>query len=318
MSTRRTSIALYRALLRAGRSVRLSDKTKHGLIFTPAQAHLTSLEAYQLSSADAVRWGSYGLGAVKQLQHWSDTTGSVDDSDSHSGSDSGSDSGGENSNDNSDVHIIGNETDNEDSEVSDRENSSGSGSGSDSGSDSGTKYTYALLTGNHIEALVKKNFKDTILQPHDEHEINERLDLGFKGLSCLSLVTKQSARSSLHISTKGSRVSIRIIVTAFYHTQHLSTQEHNYHYRIQVENIGQGSVQLCGRHWEFRNSKGEEESVVPKYAQGVVGETPVLPPGEGIQYMSQCFLSTDEGCMRGTFLFSDLDNEELFEATVGR
>lgn len=68
----------------------------------------------------------------------------------------------------------------------------------------------------------------------------------------------------------------------------------------------------------FRNANEEEESVVPKYAQGVLGMTPLIPPGEGVQYTSQCFLSTESGTMEGNFLFSDLASEELFEATVAK
>lgn len=66
------------------------------------------------------------------------------------------------------------------------------------------------------------------------------------------------------------------------------------------------------------NAKGGEESVVAKYAQGVVGATPVIPAGAGVQYWSQCFLSTESGTMEGNFLFLDLDTEELFEATIDK
>ena len=150
----------------------------------------------------------------------------------------------------------------------------------------------------------------------DDDEINDRIDSGFKAMSTLSLVSKQSARSSVHITEKGDHVKVRIIVTSFLHEQLPSTSEYNYHYRVQVENIGRGDIQLCGRHWVFHNSQGVEESVVPKYAHGVIGATPVISAGHAVQYMSQCYLSTESGVMAGDFLFSDLDGEELFEAKI--
>ena len=55
-----------------------------------------------------------------------------------------------------------------------------------------------------------------------------------------------------------------------------------------------------------------------KYAQGVVGATPLIPAGEGVQYLSQCFLTTETGTMEGNFLFSDTASEELFEAKIAK
>lgn len=248
MAERRTSIVLYRSLLRAARAVQKNEKKY--LIFTAAQVELRNLETYQLNTNQDFKWKSYGLSGIV---------------------------GGQNVTDNNE---------------------------------------HSLLYGTDIEKLVKLNFTAARHDESGEHAEN-RIDLGFKALSCVSLLKMQSARSSVHISNKDP-ARVRIILTTYLHEQQPSTKAFNFHYRVQVENIGQGNVQLFGRHWVFRNSRGEEESGVSKYAHGVVGATPIIPPGAAVQYMSQCFLSTECGDMEGNFLMKDLDKEELFLAEIAR
>lgn len=182
-----------------------------------------------------------------------------------------------------------------------------------------------FLSGDAIKKLIEYNFKRSkVVQGNNEQDsgsdesINNSLDLGFRALSCLSLLSKQSLRSNTHVTMKGDKIKVRITTTSFYEAHLPGIEEHNYRYRVQVENIGQGSVQVCGRHWVFSNEQRREESVVAKYAQGVVGSTPIIHPGEGVQYTSQCFISTESGFMEGSFLFTDLDSEELFEGFIAQ
>ncbi len=70
-------------------------------------------------------------------------------------------------------------------------------------------------------------------------------------------------------------------------------------YRIKISNVGSSRVlQLLSRHWIIRNGKGQEEEVK---GEGVVGQKPILSPGEFFEYTSFCPLNTPTGNMRGKF-----------------
>ena len=69
-------------------------------------------------------------------------------------------------------------------------------------------------------------------------------------------------------------------------------------YTINIENGGSETVQLLDRHWIITNASGHVEEV---QGPGVVGEQPVLAPGESFQYTSGCPLKTPSGLMVGTY-----------------
>lgn len=69
-------------------------------------------------------------------------------------------------------------------------------------------------------------------------------------------------------------------------------------YTITIENLADDPVQLLTRHWIITDGNGEVEEV---RGPGVVGEQPVLEPGESFQYTSGCPLTTDVGKMEGTY-----------------
>ena len=69
-------------------------------------------------------------------------------------------------------------------------------------------------------------------------------------------------------------------------------------YRVRIENVGTETVQLISRHWIIENSRGHVEHV---RGPGVVGETPVLAPGQSFTYQSFCPLDTPIGSMHGTY-----------------
>ena len=74
--------------------------------------------------------------------------------------------------------------------------------------------------------------------------------------------------------------------------------EHVFAYRITIENKSTYRVQLLRRHWHIFDSQGEWREVA---GEGVVGQQPMLSPGEKYQYVSGCHLSSDIGAMHGTF-----------------
>lgn len=83
-------------------------------------------------------------------------------------------------------------------------------------------------------------------------------------------------------------------------------------YTVTIENRGAETVQLVSRHWIITDGMGEVEEV---RGPGVVGEQPVLAPGESFQYTSGCPLTTDVGQMEGSYRMVTADGEE-FDAAI--
>ncbi len=69
-------------------------------------------------------------------------------------------------------------------------------------------------------------------------------------------------------------------------------------YHIRIENGRDEAVQLLARHWVIRDSCGNVQDV---RGQGVVGDTPRIPPGDSYDYVSGCPLGTSSGAMTGEF-----------------
>ena len=69
-------------------------------------------------------------------------------------------------------------------------------------------------------------------------------------------------------------------------------------YTIRITNQGDERVQLLSRHWIIADANDRVEEV---RGPGVVGEQPVLAPGESFEYTSGCPLPTPFGSMRGTY-----------------
>jgi len=85
-----------------------------------------------------------------------------------------------------------------------------------------------------------------------------------------------------------------------------------YKYHIKISNRGARTVQLKSRHWIIADAFDNVEEV---RGPGVVGQTPVLSPGESFEYTSFCPLSTPTGSMKGSFNFA-LDDKSNFEVPV--
>jgi ApaG protein len=71
-----------------------------------------------------------------------------------------------------------------------------------------------------------------------------------------------------------------------------------FHYTVRITNEGDDTVQLLSRHWIATDGTGKTEEVK---GSGVVGEQPVLAPGETFQYTSGWGLNTSNGLLRGTY-----------------
>ena len=84
-------------------------------------------------------------------------------------------------------------------------------------------------------------------------------------------------------------------------------------YTVTIENLGESTVQLVSRHWIITDGVGHVEEV---RGPGVVGEQPVLAPGQSFRYTSGCPLRTDVGKMEGSYQMLDADTGERFDAEI--
>lgn len=83
-------------------------------------------------------------------------------------------------------------------------------------------------------------------------------------------------------------------------------------YHIRIENDSDQVVQLLTRHWRITDARGLINHVE---GDGVVGEQPVLSPGQSHDYVSGCPLSTAHGSMEGHYTFQTEDGA-LFEVAI--
>src|ERR1700755_776958 len=83
-------------------------------------------------------------------------------------------------------------------------------------------------------------------------------------------------------------------------------------YRVIIENQGRETVQLLSRHWMITNARGELTEV---RGPGVVGEQPILKPGESFEYTSGAPLNTPTGMMGGAYEMEN-DSGERFHIEI--
>ncbi len=85
-------------------------------------------------------------------------------------------------------------------------------------------------------------------------------------------------------------------------------------YTITIENIGQQTAQLLERHWIIRSDGVQIAEVV---GDGVVGEQPVLKPGESFEYTSGAVVHDPIGSMEGCYTFR-AESGRFFEVGIPR
>ncbi|CTQ55837.1 CO2+/MG2+ efflux protein ApaG [Roseibium album] len=83
-------------------------------------------------------------------------------------------------------------------------------------------------------------------------------------------------------------------------------------YMVEIHNGGAEPVQLKTRFWQITDAIGRLEEV---RGDGVVGEQPVIEPGETYEYSSHCPLKTDSGIMAGTYSMERPDGSS-FEVMI--
>jgi ApaG protein len=109
---------------------------------------------------------------------------------------------------------------------------------------------------------------------------------------------------------------MRITVRPRYLAEHSDAAEprHVFAYRIRIENVGDRTAQLRWRHWYIGDELAGASEVE---GEGVVGEQPVLAPGDVHEYESFCVLRGRRGHMVGWYEFERSDGTK-FRATIPR
>jgi len=84
-------------------------------------------------------------------------------------------------------------------------------------------------------------------------------------------------------------------------------------YHVRIENNGRRTVQLRNRYWRITDSRGRIQEV---RGAGVVGEQPVLRPGDSFEYTSGTPLPTPSGIMGGSYQMEASETGERFDVTI--
>ena len=122
-------------------------------------------------------------------------------------------------------------------------------------------------------------------------------------------MTERAAENSTAL-TEGIRVSVRSQYVA---DQSVPLgQRYVFAYTVRIANEGLEPAQLRTRHWVITDAGGKVEEV---RGPGVVGQTPLLRPGEHFEYTSGCILQTPRGEMRGTYQMYRPDGR-MFDALI--
>ncbi|KQU86737.1 Co2+/Mg2+ efflux protein ApaG [Variovorax sp. Root318D1] len=79
-------------------------------------------------------------------------------------------------------------------------------------------------------------------------------------------------------------------------------------YTVTVTNVGEISAQLIARHWLINDASGHDQEVK---GLGVIGQQPLLAPGESFRYTSGCRLQAPSGTMHGSYFVVTEDGERF-------
>jgi ApaG protein len=112
-------------------------------------------------------------------------------------------------------------------------------------------------------------------------------------------------------TTKG----VKITVETEYQPAYSSPAQFHYvfTYRITIENLGEQTIQLLSRHWYIHDASRDAKEVE---GDGVVGEQPVLEPGESHNYVSGCNLKSGIGKMHGTYTMERIIDGRRFKVKI--
>ena len=127
------------------------------------------------------------------------------------------------------------------------------------------------------------------------------------------MVMSRAALSSLFQHTAiTAGVTVRVAVNFMPEQSRVGAGRWFWVYHIRIENGRDETVQLKSRRWSITDARGRTEEV---RGPGVVGQTPVIPPGQSFTYTSGCPLPTPSGIMVGSYQMTG-ETGELFDVAI--
>jgi ApaG protein len=114
--------------------------------------------------------------------------------------------------------------------------------------------------------------------------------------------------------TNNDKHNIRVDVATRYIPEQSDPESDRYvfSYAITITNVGSTAAQLISRHWVITDAEGKVQEV---RGLGVVGNQPLLQPGEKFEYASGTAMETPVGTMRGTYQMVAADGTQ-FDAEI--
>lgn len=107
-----------------------------------------------------------------------------------------------------------------------------------------------------------------------------------------------------------AEIPVKIVPVPQYLGEH--EDQYAFAYTIHITNEGEVAIILLNRHWIITHGDGHMEEVV---GDGVVGETPELPPGARYSYTSGTFIPTRAGSMKGSYGF-ETESGDAFRVEI--
>ena len=111
--------------------------------------------------------------------------------------------------------------------------------------------------------------------------------------------------------TKGIRISVMIMYDGSYFKNY--NLHFAFNYIIKITNQSKSTVQLKTRHWRIFDSLSPDVIID---GEGVIGEKPLINPGDSYEYSSGCLITSPVGAMRGFYNMIDVNNGKKFRAYI--
>lgn len=108
---------------------------------------------------------------------------------------------------------------------------------------------------------------------------------------------------------------VSITVETFYNDQQSNPLlgEYTFNYKISIDNFSNFPIKLLRRYWQIFDSNGTVREIE---GDGVIGQQPVLEPGDSFQYVSGANIKTDMGRMVGRYQMENMLDKKLFYVEV--
>jgi ApaG protein len=110
------------------------------------------------------------------------------------------------------------------------------------------------------------------------------------------------------VETRAQGIIVRVAVNFLPEQSRIEAGKWFWVYHIRIENESGQTVQLLTRHWRITDGRGAISFVD---GDGVVGEQPILQPGQSHDYVSGCPLQTPMGSMEGHYGLRGEDGSEI-------